>query len=220
MSIEQQLVNVDQVNKLFSKGEGHFCELKSKDIQPKRLTKTMSAFANADGGELYVGIDEVTKGVYKWNGFDRIEDANGHLQALEEKFPHGVSCHYSLLRCVPLPGLVLFCDVEKTADIKADFDNTPYLRRGAQNLPQNSPEKLERLKYSKGIISYEDQIVNADPSTISNSSATIEFLLVSEHPSILKSGSSSPTLVFLPTPSCCQVPSIRTTIRFICLSLR
>ena len=55
MSIEQQLVNVDQVNKLFSKGEGHFCELKSKDIQPKRLTKTMSAFANADGGELYVG---------------------------------------------------------------------------------------------------------------------------------------------------------------------
>jgi ATP-dependent DNA helicase RecG len=36
---------------------------------------------------------------------------------------------------------------------------------------------LERLRYSKGIISYEDQIINADPITISNSLAAIEFSL-------------------------------------------
>ena len=65
----------------------------------------------------------------------------------------------------------------KNSDIKHAFDNIPYLRRGAQNLPQNSPERLERLRYSKGIISYEDQIINADPITISNSLAAIEFSL-------------------------------------------
>ncbi len=34
--------------------EGHFLDLKSKNISPKKLTETMSAFANTSGGELYI----------------------------------------------------------------------------------------------------------------------------------------------------------------------
>src|ERR1700751_4528102 len=37
-------------------------------------------------------------------------------------------------------------------------------RRGAQNLPQDTAEKIERLKYSKGIASFEDQKINSDPT--------------------------------------------------------
>lgn len=36
--------------------EGHFVDLKAKEVKPGKLTKAISAFANADGGELYVGI--------------------------------------------------------------------------------------------------------------------------------------------------------------------
>jgi ATP-dependent DNA helicase RecG len=38
--------------------EGHFLDLKAEEIKPSKLTKAISAFANADGGELYVGIAE------------------------------------------------------------------------------------------------------------------------------------------------------------------
>jgi ATP-dependent DNA helicase RecG len=38
--------------------EGQFSEAKAILISPAKLTKTISAFANSDGGDLYVGISE------------------------------------------------------------------------------------------------------------------------------------------------------------------
>ena len=36
--------------------EGHFGDLKSKDISPAKMSESASAFANTDGGELWIGI--------------------------------------------------------------------------------------------------------------------------------------------------------------------
>jgi len=177
MSLDVSVISQEQVLKIFAKGEGHFSDMKSQQIQPGNLTKTLSAFANADGGELYIGIDELNSGTYQWNGFTSIEEANGHLQALEEMFPLSTNFKYSFLRCDGLSGAFLYCEIDKTADIRYASNKIAYLRRGAQNLPQDTAEKLDRLKYSKGLISFEDQIVNGEPSTISNSLATIEFAL-------------------------------------------
>jgi ATP-dependent DNA helicase RecG len=47
-----------QLLEVLSYVEGHFLDLKAKEIKPSKLTKAVSAFANADGGELYVGIAE------------------------------------------------------------------------------------------------------------------------------------------------------------------
>ena len=38
--------------------EGQFSDLKSTAIAPAKLSHTISAFANTDGGELYIGISE------------------------------------------------------------------------------------------------------------------------------------------------------------------
>jgi ATP-dependent DNA helicase RecG len=81
------------------------------------------------------------------------------------------------LECKGRTGLVLFCEIEKTPDIRNASDGIAYLRRGAQNLPQDTAEKIERLKYSKGIISFEDQKLNTNYAQISNSLAIIEFAL-------------------------------------------
>ncbi|MBI3778099.1 MAG: putative DNA binding domain-containing protein, partial [Gammaproteobacteria bacterium] len=51
-----------EVSKLLQMQEGHFCELKAIDIKPANLTKSISAFSNAEGGELFIGIDEKAKG--------------------------------------------------------------------------------------------------------------------------------------------------------------
>jgi ATP-dependent DNA helicase RecG len=174
--ISVSIITADQAAKILEKSEGHFGDFKSKAIKPARLTKTLSAFANADGGELYVGIDEQGDS-FHWNGFAKAEDANGHVQALEELFPLGSSFRYSFLECKGRTGLVLFCEIEKTPDIRNASDGIAYLRRGAQNLPQDTAEKIERLKYSKGIISFEDQKLNTNYAQISNSLAIIEFAL-------------------------------------------
>ena len=44
--------------------ESHFLDHKACQIKPSKLTKAVAAFANADGGELYVGITDDRR----WSG--------------------------------------------------------------------------------------------------------------------------------------------------------
>src|SRR5262245_4915592 len=80
MPIDIQSISATQRELVLHTGEGHFSDVKAVEIKPAKLTESIAAFANSDGGELYVGIDEV--GVTKerrWRGFQDIEAANGHL---------------------------------------------------------------------------------------------------------------------------------------------
>lgn len=41
--------------------EGHFLDVKAIEIAPAKLTKTLSALSNAEGGEVYIGIAETRR---------------------------------------------------------------------------------------------------------------------------------------------------------------
>ena len=56
--METSRISTEQVQKLLEIEEGHFADLKSTDVGPAKLTRTISAFSNASGGELYIGVDE------------------------------------------------------------------------------------------------------------------------------------------------------------------
>jgi ATP-dependent DNA helicase RecG len=146
-------------------GEGQFSELKGAAIAPSKLSNTISAFANSDGGDLYLGINEqqLGGGVKKrvWAGFPDVEAANGHLQSFEKLFPLGTDFQCEFLQCPERQGLVLHLQVSRTQAITRSADNTPYIRRGAQNLPVTTPEALRRLEYAKGIVSFENETANA-----------------------------------------------------------
>lgn len=43
---------------ILSLEEGHFHDLKAIEIRPSKLSESVSAFANAGGGEIYVGVRE------------------------------------------------------------------------------------------------------------------------------------------------------------------
>ena len=49
MAINVEQIDTGQGGLVLHIGEGHFCDVKSIDIRPARLTETISAFANADG---------------------------------------------------------------------------------------------------------------------------------------------------------------------------
>jgi len=51
-------INQDEVNRLLSLNEDHFNDVKSKRISPAKLQETFVAFANSDGGDLYVGVED------------------------------------------------------------------------------------------------------------------------------------------------------------------
>lgn len=91
-------LSVSEVEKLFALREGHFVDFKGRAIAPAKLIRAVSAFANADGGELYVGVDEPSSGGPKtWNGFDSVEAANGLIQALEGLLPLGQGYRATIL---------------------------------------------------------------------------------------------------------------------------
>jgi ATP-dependent DNA helicase RecG len=159
--------------------EGHFLDLKAKEIKPSKLTKAISAFANADGGDLYIGIAEniTLPFPHKWEGFAKPQDANAHIQVLEGLFPLGEDYLYNFLSHPKQTGVVLQVIVRKTKAVVKANDGIPYIRRGAQCLPVDTPDKLALLERNKGLTSFENEPVAAELAKVCNSTTAIKFIL-------------------------------------------
>lgn len=157
--------------------ESYTADLKAIEVQPSKLTRSMSAFCNADGGDLYIGVDEDrSTGTRTWRGFSNIEAANGHLQAFETAFPLGKGVEYEFLKSEGDPGLVLKVTLPRTPDVRPSSDGRVYVRRGAQNLPLD-PNGVRRLEYQKGVRSFETHPVDVPIDFVSNSESIISFML-------------------------------------------
>lgn len=177
--ITVERISDEQAQKVIYTSEGQFADVKAIEIEPAKLTKTISAFANSDGGDLYVGIRESGRGptaTREWRGFTNQEAANGHLQIFEQLFPLGTDFQYEFLQCEARSGLVLHVQINKTLAIMRASNNIPYLRRGAQNLPVNTPDAMKRLEYAKGVASFEDEGAPADKDAITSSDVIQEFI--------------------------------------------
>ncbi len=68
-----QIIEISQAecDKILAIREGHFCDVKAVAIKPAKLTRAIAALSNAEGGELYVGIEEnKTTRDNTWVGFN------------------------------------------------------------------------------------------------------------------------------------------------------
>lgn len=178
--IETKDIVENQRNIILDIEEDHFRDLKSIDIKPAKLTKTVSAFANTVGGEIYIGIDETeVSGVKQrqWRGFADVEAANGHLQIFEQLFPLGNDFSYTFLQIAGEAGLILQVSILKTKQIVKASDGIPYIRRGAQSLPVDDEEKLKRLQLDKGVSSFESNTLNIPIEFVSDSLIIYEFMI-------------------------------------------
>ncbi|WP_431809540.1 AlbA family DNA-binding domain-containing protein [Brevibacillus agri] len=73
--IEEREITLSELNQLLAKKENHRLDFKSKDISPNKLQNTFVAFANADGGDLYIGIED-SKVKDRLKGFNDPEEVN------------------------------------------------------------------------------------------------------------------------------------------------
>ena len=160
MSYQVQTMTKSELIQIFKIEENHFNDFKAKDISGKKFSKSVSAFANASGGDIYLGIrEEVDTKIKHWEGFQSIEDANSFIQVLD--YISGVETFYELdfLKHPELNTYVVKVTVFKTDSIIYTTDNHIFERKGAQSLPVDTPEKLRRLELDKGISSYENETV-------------------------------------------------------------
>lgn len=176
--METSTLSTEEIQRLFDRSESHFLDFKSKQIAPGKLTRSVSAFANADGGELYVGIYDPSSGGPKtWDGFDNEEAANSIVQVLEQICPMGGGTKLTFLRADDYPGLVLHVEIFKNREIIKTSGDEVYIRRGAQNLPINTDAALERLRLNKGISSFESMTLDAPLEFITESDVITDFII-------------------------------------------
>ena len=179
MPITITTISDDEAEILLDTTEGHFVDLKGVDISPASVTKAVSAFANTSGGELFIGIDEriSDQGQERiWRGFENPESANGLVQALEAMSPLGNHYTIGFLQNANCEGLVAHITVFKAREILQASNGKVYVRRGAQKLPVEGEEALRRLRYDKGITTFEDELLDVPIKEISNSVTAIEFM--------------------------------------------
>ena len=180
MPVVLRMLTRQQYEAILAIEESHFIDLKSAEITPANLTKTASAFCNTSGGEIFVGIEE-SVGLFgkqrKWNGLKDQEAGNAFFQVLEKMSPLGNHYEAEFLAADSAPGLVLHLNFFKTQEILVASNGRVHVRRSSQNLPVDGDDAVERLKYDKGIKSFEDEVTTAPLAEINNSLVLLDFLL-------------------------------------------
>ena len=143
---------------LLSKKEDHFLDFKSKSISPNKLQESFVAFANAGGGELYIGVEDEKYCGERIQGFDKPEDANDIITVvLEQTSPavENVDIEFILF---DLKGYVLHISVPKSPKVHHTAQGRCFIRVNA-NKREIKGERVLALGYAKGSYQYEKQPV-------------------------------------------------------------
>ncbi|PAU89810.1 transcriptional regulator [Pseudomonas sp. WN033] len=140
--------------RLLSLGEGHFVDLKSKRINPAKLQQSFVAFANADGGELFVGIEDQSEPGERIVGFFNQEECNGILPTLLEETEPSVENVDVELIDFGSRGLVMRLLIPKSPKVHYTSSGDCYIRIGAEKRKIKG-ERITQLSYSKGALVYE-----------------------------------------------------------------
>jgi ATP-dependent DNA helicase RecG len=176
-----QVLTIPQADafRLSAKQEDHFYDRKAAAIGGAKLQKVAVAFANADGGEVYVGIaddSDQPDPSKRWQGAQLIENYNQHIQALTEVQP-ALPMEISFLKSTDSDGYVLRVQIEKSQSVHKTSDGTVYERKGAQSLPIKDHARITALSFAKGAASFEDSSVDsAVAEDIVDAPALAEFL--------------------------------------------
>lgn len=169
-------LTAEEADSLGTRVEGHFLDFKAIEIAPGKLSKSLAAFANADGGDLYVGFDE-DSGNFTWRGFVDVEDANAHLQTFDLVAPFGSDAGWTFLRAPGRKGLILHISVNKSRQARKASDGKLYKRLGAQNVPVVTEASVKELRRLKGLDSFEEEVTNVPLGDVANSIPMLQYLL-------------------------------------------
>jgi ATP-dependent DNA helicase RecG len=138
--------------------EDHFHDTKSALIKPSKCQEHLVAFANSDGGELFVGIEDKKTQGERIRGFNKIEDANPLIHVLlEETKPSVENLDLEFIDFLS-KGYVLHIIIPKSPRVHYTSKGECFIRVNADT-QRIIGERVTQLSYSKGIFTYEKNTV-------------------------------------------------------------
>lgn len=163
-------------SELLALREDQFNDLKDARIKPSELQKDFVAFANTDGGDLYIGIADPAVVGNRVVGFAKEEDANEHIATLLTKTKPSVDGVEPEFIDFGKDGLVLHLNVPKSPQVHYTADDRCYVRVNASTR-EIKGERIMQLGYAKGSFSYERTTVNhLEEKQIAESPVLIDYL--------------------------------------------
>lgn len=173
--IEERNLNAAETQKLLAAEEDHFFDFKSKDIQPSKLQETFVAFANADGGDIYVGVEDKKCKGDRLQPFTAKEDANAILAVLLEQTTPAVE-NVTVEFLTVTGGSVLHISVPKSPKVHYTASGDCFVRLNAAKVKIKG-ERVTSLAYSKGSALYERVAVESvDLDEIAEANALVAYM--------------------------------------------
>jgi ATP-dependent DNA helicase RecG len=141
-------------NELLKIEEDHFHDVKSKNISPSKLQETFVAFANADGGELFIGIEDQKEKGNRLMGFLKKEEANDILHTLLELTnPSVENIDIEFIQLLDNT-FVLYISIPKSPKVHYCANGDCFLRINARK-EKIKGDRITQLGYAKGALVYE-----------------------------------------------------------------
>ena len=146
------------IDELINRKEDQTFDRKSARKDPKGLSNHFSAFANADGGTLVIGIED--NGVV--TGIDEYpENVNEILRVPFDFCRPSIRVETEVVECIDRngrPNHLLIITIPQSTELHANQQDDVYYRMGDKSQKLSFDDRL-RLMYSKGTRYYEDEPV-------------------------------------------------------------
>jgi ATP-dependent DNA helicase RecG len=157
-------ISEQEALEILGRGESHLWDDKSAKAKGATLQKIACAFANAEGGEFGVGIEDRKTGLSgldRWQGFSYEEEGNHIHQTLVKDLKPAVPYVIEWLEVEGQPerGMVALVTIQKSDAVHQTAAGETRLRQGAASLTLSAKEAMD-LSLSKGASSYEDQVLS------------------------------------------------------------
>lgn len=151
--------------------------MKSVQIAPKKLQESFVAFANADGGEIWVGVEDERVSGERIKGFSKKEDANDIIHTLLSGTTPAVENVDIEFIDFQNRGLILHILIPKSPKVHYTSSEECFVRINARK-DKIKGDRITQLEYAKGSLVYEKQAVDiSDLSDFSNNSILSNYLL-------------------------------------------
>lgn len=155
--LQRKALSTEEEKKLLTLPSDDFHSFHSACASVAQWSVSLSALANSNGGELYLGIRLNSTGEPEFSPFSTAEEAEKIIPILREFLP--LSHLYSLtLYTLFCGGCVLQITLCRTAGLLCAKDGAAYIRVGGKDQVCGNPERLRSLRWEKGLCSYEDEL--------------------------------------------------------------
>lgn len=174
--MEVREITKKDLSSILNLNEDHFNDFKSKRISPSKLQECFVAFANSDGGDLYVGIEDKVQAGERIIGYNEPEEANQIISTLlEETSPAVENVGIEFLK-VENKGLILHISVPKSPKVHYTATGDCYIRINAQK-KKIKGERITQLGYSKGAEPFETRpVTHVEVSDFADSPSLSDYM--------------------------------------------